>query len=278
MTGGWKLGRSPRWLLAGTVACAALAGLLAGAVDATTQARPGLVSRPTVSGDPKQGHVLHGDRGEWHGRPSDFNVYWQRCGRDGHGCGKIGDTDGVYDYRLTSQDVGTTLRFRVGAANGDGRTWASSAPTPIVIAGAPAAPAPAPAPTGCPSALNPAQVSAIAPPARLLVDGVQAEPSPVTAGTQSVVVRFHVSSTCGGSVQGALVYATVTPYYQFGIPAEQPTGTDGWVELRFDRLPGFPVSTRQTRLTVFVRARKPGESLLAGISTRRLVSVPVALR
>jgi hypothetical protein len=120
-------------------------------------------------------------------------------------------------------------------------------------------------------------VAAIAPPARLVVDGVQAEPSPVSAATQSLTLRFHVTSTCGGSVQGALVYATATPYYQFAIPAEQATGADGWVELRLDRLPGFPVNARQTRLTVFVRARKPGESLLAGISTRRLVSVPVDL-
>jgi len=152
------------------VVVTALAGLLAGAVGARTQANPRSISPPTVSGDPRQGHVLHGDRGEWQGHPTDFNVYWQRCGRDGHGCGKIGGTDGAYDYRLTAQDVGATLRFRVGAARGAGRTWASSAQTAIIVAGAPA---PAPAPTGCPAPANPEQVTAISAPARLLVDGVQ---------------------------------------------------------------------------------------------------------
>jgi hypothetical protein len=277
MRPGRKLARSPKRALVGVVAVTTLAGLLAGAVAARTQANPRSISPPTVSGDPKQGHVLHGDRGEWQGHPTDFNVYWQRCGRDGHGCGEIGDTAGAYDYRLTAQDVGATVRFRVGAASGSGRTWASSAPTAIVVAGA-QAPVPAPAPTGCPSPANPEQVTAISSPARLLVDGVQADPSPLPGNTQSLVLRFHVSSTCGGSVQGALVYATVTPYFEFTTPSEQATGADGWVEFRLDRLSGFPVNARQTRLLIFVRARKAGESLLAGISTRRLVSVPVALR
>jgi hypothetical protein len=275
MRTGWTLGRSSKRALAGAAAVTALAGLLASAVAARTQANPKPISHPTVSGDPKQGHVLHGDRGEWQGHPTDFNVYWQRCGRDGHGCGEIGDTAGVYDYRLTAQDVGTTLRFRVGAANGGARTWTSSPQTAIVVAGSQA---PAPAPTGCPTPSDPEQVTSISAPARLLVDGVQSDPTPVPGSTQSLVLRFHVSSTCGGSVQGALVYATVTPYFEFTTPPEQPTGADGWVEFRLDRLSGFPVNARQTRLLVFVRARKSGESLLAGISTRRLVSVPVALR
>jgi hypothetical protein len=89
-------------------------------------------------------------------------------------------------------------------------------------------------------------------------------------------VRVHVSSTCGQSVAGADVFATAVPYNQVRVPPERKTGRDGWATLTFDRLAGFPVDGNQQLLVMFLRARKPGGSVLAGISTRRLVSVPLS--
>ena len=111
-------------------------------------------------------------------------------------------------------------------------------------------------------------ISGISPPARLTIDQTQVSPSTITFGTRSVTARFHVAA-CGGSVEGALVYVTAVPYGQFGDPerAGHRLPTAGR-RCSSTRSRGFPVSNKQQLLVMFVRARKNGESLLGGISTR----------
>ena len=235
-------------------------------------ARPENTSPPTISGTAVEGRTLDGNNGSWSHNPTAYAYAWLRCDRNGNHCATIGGARGTR-YTLTSADVGSTVRLVVAASNSEGGTSATSVPSAVVQKVTTPSRGP-----GCPpGGGNLDQVSGIAPPARLLVDGVRSDPAVVTGRTQALVVRFHVTSTCGGSVQGALVYATATPYSQFSIPPEAVTGSDGWATLVFRRLAGFPVSRHQQLLVVFVRARKPGENLLVGISTRRLVSIPVRL-
>lgn len=236
--------------------------------------RPANTSPPTIAGVAQEGKPLTGSPGTWSNNPSDYNYFWLRCGRNGGNCSTIGGAHAAA-YTLVSADIGNTVRFRVDAKNQAGTTTATSGPSPVVQRAAPVTP---PRGSGCPASGNPDQVSAINAPAHLVVDTLQSDPQVVTSGVGTLIVRFHVTSTCGGPVQGALVYATATPFNQFSIPAETPTGPNGWAELRFQRLSGFPASPHQQLIAFFVRARKPGESLLAGIAARRLVSIRVDLR
>jgi hypothetical protein len=78
------------------------------------------------------------------------------------------------------------------------------------------------------------------------------------------------------TVRGALVYATPVPYQQFSGP-EVTTDNRGIATITLTRQRFFPATPRQQLLVLFVRARKPGEDPLGGISGRRSVSFRVRL-
>jgi hypothetical protein len=272
-----------RWTLFGaalgigaTLALVVGLGVLAGAGAAASAAAPKNTSPPTITGTAQEGHTLTGDKGTWSGKPTDYNYFWTRCNKGGNACANISGANGL-TYTLSSADLDNTIRFKVQAKNADGSTFASSEQTAVVTAATKPPPAPTPSATGCPAGSGPVKVTDVSPPARLLIDGQQANPSVVHSGTQQITLRYHVSACGGRSVQGALVYATAVPFNQLNIPAEQPSGQDGWAGLDFHTMAGFPASPKQQLIAVFVRARKSGENLLGGISTRRLFSVPVSL-
>lgn len=254
-------------LAAGAVSALVVAGLSQAASPPTNQ------SPPTISGTPQEGQTLTADPGKWNGAtPITYSYQWRRCDKNGGSCSNIsGATDKT--YALKKVDVDNTLRVRVTAKNTDGSNQATSVPTSVVTA------APAPPPTskdGCPtSGSGTLAVASVAPPARLTIDGQQVTPSVITRSTSDVTVRFHVSACNGRPIEGALVYATAVPFEQFSIPPETPTGADGWATMTMHQDRFFPASARQQILAVFARARKPGDNVLGGISTRRLVSFPV---
>jgi hypothetical protein len=232
---------------------------------------------PTISGTPVQGQTLTASTGSWSGTtPFTFAYQWRRCNKDGGSCSSISGAT-QKRYTLTSADVGNTVRVRVTAKNTAGSATATSVPTAVIKKPAgPPPPPPKPA-TGCPPGKGPVSVAKVTAPARLNVDRTSVTPDPVGRFTRSIVARFHVSDTCGQSVGGALVYVTAVPFNQFTIPTEQPTDSNGNVTVQMSRLRGYPAARHQQLLVLFVRARKPGDPLLGGISTRRLVSTAVDL-
>ena len=235
-------------------------------------AGPPNTAPPTISGTASVGSTLTASPGTWTGSGITFTYEWRRCDTSGANCTTITGATGT-TYVVANEDAGHTIRVAVTATDATGPNTVTSAQTSTVTGGA-AAPA-----TGCPAdkATTPINVSEVSSPARLLIDKQQIQPSPVTKSTQTIVLRFHVSACSGRSIVGALVYQTATPYQQFSI-SEEATASDGWATLTLHRLNKFPASSSQRLLVVFVRARKPSEDLLGGISTRRLVSFPVNLR
>ena len=258
------------------VAVVVVAGIALGVSpsgSAATTAPPTNTEPPSITGTAQEGQKLVGHRGQWSGAPTDYNDFWMRCDQDGGSCSNISGAHDRTGYLLKAVDVGNTIRFKVEAKNADGSRFRSSVPTAVVTA---ATKTPAPSATGCPAGSGSLAVSTVSAPARLNIDQTQIQPSTVTFGTRSITLRFHISACSGQSVQGALVYATPVPYGQFAIANEQPTGSDGWASIDLRASAGYPVSSKQQLLVVFVRARKPGENLLAGISSRRLVSFHVS--
>jgi len=239
-------------------------------------------SPPTITGTPQTGQGLAVDTGNWSNETS-FTYQWRRCDQNGGSCSDISGATGP-NYSVQKVDEGNTLRVVVTAHNADGTTSRTTVPTAVITPAGAAQPQPQPQPqptsNGCPKVAQGASsvaVSDIAAPARLQITSFVPSPGVITRGAQSFQLTVHVSDTCGNPVSGANVYATAVPFQQFSIPSEQPTGTDGSVTLTFNRMAGFPATPRQQLLALFVRATKPGDNVLAGISTRRLVSIRVNL-
>jgi len=114
-------------------------------------------------------------------------------------------------------------------------------------------------------------ISSVSLPARLIVDGVRFSPSLVASRGRPLAIRVHVSDTRGYVVRGALVFVRSTPLVT-STPLEQTTDQAGYVTLTAVPKQTFPLK-RGYHVQFFVRARKEGESLLAGVSSRRLAQV-----
>ncbi len=227
------------------------------AVVATGSA-PANTRRPSLSGTAQQGVTLEANVGAWSGTaPIRYDYTWQRCDAHGNSCSTFIAHAGVTSYTLTGADVGHTLRVEVTATNSHGSGYLYSDLTAVV------------APPKTSQSATVIAVKDVSLPNRLVIDQVAFSPNPVMSRSTPVTARFHVSDSKGLSVQGALVYAIGLPYGWTYNAGEQATDANGWVSLVIRPTRNMPL--RRGDLVMFVRARKPGDSLLAGVSTRRLV-------
>jgi len=258
-------------VLAATVALAAMAA------TALVADKPSNTSPPTISGTASEGSTLTANNGNWSGGGTmTFAYQWRRCDKSGGSCSDISGAT-QQTYKLVQVDNGNTLRVAVTATNADGSASATTVPTAVVAASTGGG---GQTGNGCPSGGSGATVSVndVASPARLQIDQFQSSPNVIPGNMQSFTMRVHVGDTCGQTVTGAQVYVTAVPFNQVDIPSQVTTGSDGWATLQFNRRAGFPAATKQRLMVMFVRASKPGDPVLAGISTRRLVSLRVSLK
>lgn len=228
--------------------------------SSATAGPPSNSTPPTISGTPQEKQTLTASEGTWTGKkPQTYTYQWRRCNATGGSCADIaGATKST--YVLSSADVGNTIRVRVTAHNSLGSSSSTSTPTGLVEK--------ASAPSGTAISVNDVVL-----PNRLLIDRLSFSPR-ILHSRRPIVARFHVSDLQGHSVVGAMVFLVGIPFGNTTTPPEQASGSTGWVT--------FVVKpTHRLRLThngnqpFFVRARKPSDRLIGGVSIRRLVNLSI---
>jgi large repetitive protein len=233
----------------GTTRLVVTAGNVGGGAPVNTAA-------PTVSGSLSVGSAVSVSSGSWSGtQPISISYQWYRCDANGGNCATINAT--ASSYTVTTVDAGHRLVVDVTAKNSVG-TGKATVTVGNVGGGLPG---------------GAVLVSTVSLPDRLVIDRVSFSPSRFRTRTP-IVARFHVSETHGLSVSGALVYVLGLPYgWTFNAP-ELATDTQGWATITIRPTRSMPLN-RRGALVLFVRARKPGDPLLGGVSTRRLVQVGI---
>ena len=223
-----------------------------------TGAAPANTSLPWIFGATKEGSKLDANNGTWSGtQPFTFSYAWRRCDSVGNACVDISGASAV-SYVAATADVGHTLRVAVTTRNAKGAAAALSPPTGLISPAKPGA--------------QTIDVAQVALPNTLVIDGARFSPNPLRSRLAPIVARFHVSDTRGFSVAGAEVLALGLPYGWVRNAPEALTDGAGWATVVLRAGATLP---KRGALVVFVRARKPGESVLSAVTARRLVQTSI---
>ncbi len=117
-------------VVAAAAVVAAVFASIGGAASRATAPSP--TAAPSISGTTQQGQTLTTTSGSWSGTtPMTFTYNWYRCSSGGSSCRLIsGETQTT--YKLTSDDVGHTIRSYVTAHNSAGSHSTTSNHTSVV--------------------------------------------------------------------------------------------------------------------------------------------------
>jgi hypothetical protein len=249
------------------VAVFATMGSASSVTASQAQYAPVNTAPPTTAGQWTENQTLTVTTGTWETPPSSFAYQWLRCDTGGNACVSITNAT-ANSYRLQKADVGKTIRAQVTATNNDGLTSVTTAQTGVIKGAGPAGAIKLPnGETSVPvTSVN------LSDGQRLVVTDVKFSPNPVKVFSKTpITIRVKVKDSRGYVVRGALVFVRSTPEVS-STPPEQLTQQDGWVTLTTVPQVDFPTNPAYN-VQFFVRARKNGEDILGGVSSRALVQV-----
>ena len=234
--------------------------------DAQPAVVPANTEAPAVVGTAQDGELLAARDGEWSGTdPMTFTYQWQACDGAGNNCANIAGATGKV-YRVLTTDVGKRIRVHVTARNTSGTSSATASPS-----------SPAIHPTGATRIADgrySIPVTSVKDPYRLIISGVEFAPT-VLRSRAPFTGRFRVTDNRGYVVRDAPVLLSGGPRGGIPQPAAAHTNLDRLVSFQLQPTP-FLRLVRSGSMVMFIRARKDGDNLLAGISSRRLVRVRTA--
>jgi hypothetical protein len=246
----------------GLTALAAIVGM----AEAQPNVRPANTENPAVVGSARDGDLVIAKDGEWSGtNPMTFTYQWQRCDANGANCANIAGADSKA-YRVVTADVDRRLRVQVTARNTSGTATEASPASGVVVR-----------PAGAQRLADgrySIPVSSVTLPHRLNVSGLQFTPT-VLRSRAPFTGRFRITDTRGYVVRDAVVLVTGVPLGWINATQEVKTNVDGFAQLQLQPTRNLRL-VRGGSMVMFIRARKEGDDLLTGISSRRLVRVRTA--
>jgi hypothetical protein len=225
-------------------------------------AAPSNQQLPAITGTPMEEETLAASTGLWAGpQPISMSFQWYRCDAQGNNCVGIAGAN-AQTYKVTSADVGFTIRVTGTATNQGGSAFATSQQTPVIAAFGPT------------PQRRSITIDRVALPHQLVIDEVEFIPATLRS-RRPFRMRVKVMDTRGFLIEGARVKALSVPFGLLSDVAEVQTSSLGWATLTLTPTARFELKTG--RLFLFVRVRKAtNETARApGVSVRDVVSVRV---